>query len=337
MGRSGEPGETRPCVLLTNGRVLFGNARQVADSVLLERQGSTLKLNRNQVACWADSLLGLYQFRVDGRQGDSLSQRWGDATWCLENGLLDQAEVEIAWMEQRFPSDPRPRRLRSQLQTLRTASSSPNRLPEAPAQSQHSVRQTASQQPWFDEARLELASDSPLVQRFARHVQPMLVNHCGTCHRQNSGRSWSLLTTSSRSRPSARMTRANLSSVIRWQRQQSEEQDNFLRLATTAHGGSTRLLRPGSAAATNLQYWLQLAEQMLSPQSTQGAGEAATADQTIRQVTHTAGLSSHENQGAPTEANQSVKNSVPGQPRRLPAIGDPFDPDLFNRQFNPRR
>ena len=64
---------SRPCVLLTNGNVLFGNAKQQGEWILiLNGEGNVSQLPRQQVACWAPSIEDLYQYRVDRRNDGDL-------------------------------------------------------------------------------------------------------------------------------------------------------------------------------------------------------------------------------------------------------------------------
>ncbi len=88
--------ESAPCVLLRNDNVLFGVARQVGEFVVVETgQGGEIKLARQEVLCWANSVRNLYRYRVDHRQQGDLSALVRDARWCLRYDLYDLAAQEV--------------------------------------------------------------------------------------------------------------------------------------------------------------------------------------------------------------------------------------------------
>lgn len=88
--------EAGHCVLLRNGNVLFGVARQLGEFVVIHTErGGEIRLERQEVLCWANSLRDLYRYRIDHRQSGNLSAMLRDAEWCLRFELFDLASQDI--------------------------------------------------------------------------------------------------------------------------------------------------------------------------------------------------------------------------------------------------
>ena len=84
--------KVQACVLLKNDNVLFGRARQLGEFVMVTTAaGGEVRLPRMSVACWAESIRDLYQFRVDQRGKPNLSSHLHDARWCVRYDLYDLA------------------------------------------------------------------------------------------------------------------------------------------------------------------------------------------------------------------------------------------------------
>ncbi len=195
-----------PCVLLNNGNVLFGTAQQRGELVVVEKQdGSQLQLNRKDVACWASSLHGLYRYRVDHRRSHGVLAHLQEARWCMRYDLPDLATKEIQAVYQIDPNNRSADQLVQQLLRLAQGKTATAIDPAKPIKD--GTVQLASHDEPLPPGQ---EADAAALQRFARHVQPLLLNRCGNCHSADFDRKWELLSPALGSRPSARITQANL-------------------------------------------------------------------------------------------------------------------------------
>ena len=88
--------KTQACVLLKNDNVLFGQARQLGEFVMVTTAaGGEVRLPRVSVACWAENIRDLYQFRIDQRGKPNLRSHLRDARWCVRYDLYDLAAKEV--------------------------------------------------------------------------------------------------------------------------------------------------------------------------------------------------------------------------------------------------
>jgi hypothetical protein len=164
--------------------------------------------------------------------------------------------------------------------------------------------------------------DLPTLRRFASQVQPMLLNRCGRCHDAAIGNrgGWKIELPPIGARSSARMTRENLSSALRYIDPLDPEQSLLLSKATTAHGGGESPLQVRDAKAIEaLRRWLWIAAASIGSMEPVG-GELESMEITEQVFSE--------------EMPQDRSGSMPAGPSRLPRVANPFDPDLFNRRFH---
>src|SRR6056300_543854 len=97
--------KANPCVLLRNDNLLFGEARQVGTQVIVKTsEGSEVKINHEEVLCWAESPQHLYQYRVDHRQANDVAAMIRDARWCIRYDLFDLAGRELLAIRRLAPN-----------------------------------------------------------------------------------------------------------------------------------------------------------------------------------------------------------------------------------------
>lgn len=295
-----------PCVLLRNDSVIFGQAQQVGEFVIVRRgSGSEIRLNRRDVACWAGSVADLYRFRVDHRSSDGMAAHLAEAEWCLKYDLVEQAKRELAIASMRVPSEllvEDSQIARSRFESLgeriARAEQAFNRAPAASFVFDHkegtSVSATAASVLFSEESEGEesegeesegresegegskdsgpngerhrhLNSSSAsrqLVSSFARSVQPILLNRCGSCHQNGSKQVWQLDVPLGGIRASAETTIQNLIVTLPFIDSRSPQQSDLLVKATTDHGGVTAILGPRHQKAVEaLAKWLMIASE----------------------------------------------------------------------------
>ena len=323
----------RPCVLLKNDNVLFGQAQQFGEFVVVRTgPNDELKLPRSDVACWAKSLANLYQYRLDHRPAKDLASHLIDAKWCIQYELLDLAAQELQAAKAISPNHPEVRLLEGQLQRL----SQPVPRPIA------TITTTTFLQAAFPAGDGEANRIDPwILKGFSSHVQSTLINRCGRCHSQRSERDWQLLVPSPGTRVTARMTRENLTKAIQFIDRNDPERSPLLIKATSPHGGdSVAPLNARNATAIRaFRHWLgQTAESVdhgprvgeSEPDQTESKRNAFSEPESIEPESAVAPVS-FESEVAATPIPTGNPN-----PKRLPTVANPFDPSLFNRRFHGR-
>ena len=312
---------TGPCVLLKNDHVLFGSAYQRGEFVVIEKQdGSRLQIARAKVACWADSPRGLYRFRVDNRQTHGIKAHLQEARWCMRYQMPDLATKEL---QAAYRLDPYNQEAEHIAKQLRRASEKPRVesldpvLPNAPS---GTVRLASHEQP----VDAQQGVDSHALQRFARHIQPLLLNRCAGCHSNESDRDWELQAPAFGSRPSARITTKNLTATLRYVDVKDPEKSELLARAIDGHAGKTLTLGTRAAKPTqSLQIWLR---------SIRGSGVSQSGGrQSLPTVIDAQAMPQAR------DAEDSTSGEAPSGPEevtRLPTVSNPFDPEIFNRRFH---
>jgi len=324
------------CLLLTNGNVLFGDAHQLGEFVIV-RTGpdDELRLRRSEVACWAKSLADLYQYRLDHRGKDNLESHLTDARWCMQYELFDQAAVEIEAAKAISPNHRSVRLLEQQLQRER----------EPAKRSIGSVSTTNFVQDANPNDIGQANRIDPMTLRgFASQVQPMLINRCGRCHDQRSNLDWRLTVPAPGTRATSPITRSNLAASLRFIDSDHPGESVLLIKATSPHGGTDTPLSARNAKAIDaFKRWLMHTSKSVRQQR---FGQTKRKPNPDRKVASSADRSS---ESGSMVATVSFTSDVPAgpttpvgspidsdQPKRLPSIANPFDPSLFNRRFHRR-
>ena len=350
--------EDRPCVLLKNDNVLFGVAEQVGEFVVVRTgEAGEIQLSRSAVACWADSIRNLYRYRVDHRTNGDVTVHLRDARWCLRYDLFDLAAAELRLVRQIDPDNTQADSIEAQLRRQVAPPAQPSAATAAATVDSHSVGTQA--EPVSDPV------DPATLRRFASHIQPMLINRCGSCHQSttlSSENGWAITLPARGSRASAEMTHANLASTLEFLDLDVPEASRLLLKATEAHGGVAAPLNSRNAKAIrSFEYWIltattamarkrdhrRVASRKPTPEKfgPREIAERRGADEELRIDDLPA--NAHTNVG-PGEAEafvaerETMKLQVGSSgsqsdegPRRLPEVANPFDPDLFNRRFHP--
>ena len=366
-------GKVQACVLLKNDNVLFGRARQLGEFVMVTTAaGGEVRLPRASVACWAENIRDLYQFRVDQRGKTNLRGHLRDASWCVRYDLYDLAAKELIAARRIDPNNSEAivleNRLRNLVAPRPVKTSAATRIglgnTENSFDSVSEIRPAA-----FDAEHSDSVDFAPdMIRRFASHIQPMLINRCGVCHQtmartvnnQIPETKWQLLVPSVGSRASAAITRSNLQGIISYIDAQSPQASPLLIMAKTDHGGSTApLSQRNTKAIQSLDYWVKSAADFLrnGKQLTQEEGRESLDDVQgnlgrARNAVPSSGISGlapmnsaidrgvsestalSMNEPEVSRAKDLSEHGVKSAPHRLPPVANPFDPDLFNRRFH---
>lgn len=355
-----EKSEDRPCVLLNNDNVLYGVAEQIGEFVIVRSgQAGEIQLSRSAVACWADSIRNLYRYRVDHRSNGDVAVHLRDARWCLRYDLYDLAAAEIRLARQIDPNNSQADLIEDQLRRQVAAPSAP------------SMTNVASQSVGLQKEPVSDPVDPATLRRFASHIQPMLINRCGSCHQSttlSAENGWAMTLPARGSRASAEMTHANLASTLEYLDLDVPEVSRLLLKATEDHGGVAAPLNSRNAKAIrSFEHWILTATTAMArtrdhrrvasrkPYSAKsghrdtttrsGADDERRIDERRIDEPPASGPTSNvgsgeaeafvaERETMKLQVGSSALQSGEG-PRRLPEVANPFDPDLFNRRFHP--
>ncbi|KAA1259580.1 hypothetical protein LF1_21140 [Rubripirellula obstinata] len=308
------------CVLLKNDNVIFGTAYQVGEYVVIRRgDQSELRLPRTAVACWAGSTADLYRYRVDHRLATGYDIHIQEAEWCLQNDLIDLAKSELQQAKEMMPSSPAVARLEERIRRI----TSPNRV---------SVPTVDNVMPVVHEQEPVATNvvHPQAISEFARSVQVTLLNRCGNCHATDTDRAWTIASPPGKTRASAEMTSQNMLATLPFIDSAQPLNSVLLTKALTAHGGAAASLGPRHAKAVySLRRWLLLVGQS---DQTQAAIELPAPTEFVSEDTAGPRWAASESEIAePLPQDRDDRSSTPS---RMPEVEDPFDPDLFNRQFH---
>ncbi len=330
---SSRPSVSRPCVLLANGNVLFGTAKQQGEWILiLNGEDNVSQLPRQQVVCWAPSIEDLYQYRVDRRIAGDLSALARDAQWCLDYELYSQAASLIREI---WAIDPDSKLAQSLEKQIRNRTAGPEE-PTVTIPSVQTTSHTVSDVP----AALNLAE----LKVFASQVQPMLANRCGSCHSDPSDREWSLHLPPHGARPSSRMTRENWQRSIKMIDANAPDQSLLLTKAVSSHGGVESPLDARDAKAiASLRLWIQrtAASILASPNEDSSIDSILPPPVVLPGAFADSSMNSDRGFGTLAEPPKDLSNKTPVPTKspigasRLPQVANPFDPEIFNRKFHP--
>lgn len=321
--------QSKPCVLLHNDNVLFGTAVQEGDYVVIRKgPGNQIRLPRRQVACWADSLRDLHQYRVDHRRTASLDELVEDAKWCTRYELFDLAYDQLELVLAIHPKHKEATRLHERINRLIAPTF------DKPTSDPQTIRPVGHTEPTGVQAQTDEIQEpnvSPLaLQTFAADVQPTLINRCARCHDQLAKEDvrWSLIVPTNGTRASGRMTKQNLLATLRFVEPGNVEQSEFYIKATTAHGGEKAPLDARHEKAIfTLRRWL-LAFGSIDTSSPKTPTALHSDDEPTND--HTG------NETADIENPWDQQRRSTNTPSRLPRVANPFDPELFHRKVGMR-
>lgn len=369
--KSVEKAKVQACVLLKNDNVLFGHARQLGEFVMVTTAaGGEVRLPRLSVACWADNIRDLYQFRIDQRGKPTLRNHLRDAHWCVRYDLYDLAAKELIAARRIEPNNKEAIVLENRLRNL-VAPRSAN-TPTAARIGSGKISNLVSHEkngiptPMHSDHLNTVEFEPDTVRRFASHIQPMLINRCGVCHQtmartvdnQTVDAKWNLLVPSVGSRASAAITRRNMQALISYIDPNTPSKSLLLEMATNDHGGSLApLSQRNTKAIQSLEYWVKIAADSVRSGQQVSRSDGGLTEESV-QVSHdeeptsvsgTSPLISMDSALDRALANGNGQSTAeplapaveemsgPGAksaPHRLPPVSNPFDPDLFNRRFH---
>lgn len=328
-------------VLLQNGSLFEGVVERSADGVLVQGEGSLVRLRPADVAYVGESAAHAYEWRRGQaeRTGSDAPAHLALADWAIKNRLWPQAARELLEARALDPASRRLALLERRLDELtRPVAPTPRgSAPVAPRSVAADVRPDEPLGPRgapLREADLEV---------FTRRIQPMLLNSCATagCHGVEGVGVFALDLAPLRGYGDARSTERNLAATLAALDPAAPDSSPLLRAAVGPHAGVTPLR--GARRDEMLARLAAWVESVTSAQAETAPSEVAdhAADDAAVAVAPT---TPHEDPLAATSGDAAVPPEEEGaadmlfeggRVRRGVALRrvaprDEFDPEVFN-------
>ena len=320
-----EPASRTAYLLLRNGQTLHGTVHLQPDGYLVDLDsGVQLRLRPDAILFRGDSLHELYAFQRAGVNPRDITSTVRLADWCLRQGLLKEAELQITHASTIRRGDARISHLQRRLDIQR----------DPPT---HAPGETRSTRPVVSSDQVsqrigQLSAEA--IQQFTSLIQPLMLNRCGTnqCHGPTASSSLTLLRTAAGRPIPQRLTYRNLYNVLEQLGSKDPLESTLLVAPSAPHGkiDGGIFTDQETAHMENLVKWCELAIQ--------------TIDTTLpASVPRPPSILAQPSVSTGTGPQQSTrpKESAPEPSAGLAPVRsvnhDPFDPGPFNRLFHPRR
>lgn len=327
-------------LLLRNGNIIQGEVTRAGDYYIVTLGASgEVRLSARDVDSVCVDLEDAYHYKQAMIVGKSAVPHLDLAEWCLRNGLVPQAGEQLLAAMRKEPSHGRIAAVERKLKLAM----------DAPAHK--SARQPDSAATASAEQLDKTIQSLPLgtVEKFAAVVQPILLNRCATggCHGQTARSDFRLLRPPAGQGPSKRFTQRNLYAVLQYLDPDNPAESPLLKLPQRRHGATQGAVfdKRTQHQLDDLVAWTKLAlavpapappatiassQALLSQPKASGEVKRASAESPIE----SADQPDETGSGAPPQPFSPPKDAAP-----LPREGaftprDPFDPEIFNRQFS---
>jgi|GEM_PF-1156656 hypothetical protein len=338
-------GPTPGVLALRNGQIISGNILRDGDRYLVTLgESAEIRIRVNSVEFHGQNLQQLYQLKYSSLVPTDIDGKFDLVEWSLRHGLLPQAEQLL----HPRPLQPRARARWTDLKRRLDLARRPvarTVIPLTPAP-QPGTR------PEMDTLLKDISGIN--MQEFAGFVQPLLLNTCSTttCHGAQSKTSFKLIAPPRGRAIPTRYTRRNFYSTWKTLTPRNPDQSPLLNITTAPHGGAPTLFSQREwDQYQRLVNWARNTSRKTGPSVPREIEPPATI---LSQSRPLPVPSSNQTDlvGGPTPVTPTTpidKGSLgtrqstaqPGQktvpPKRLPHTVDPFDPNLFNRQFHAAR
>ena len=342
-------------LLLRNGEVIEGKISLVGELYNVALPGGEIRIKTAEVEFWCRDIQEVYRRkRAAIPQGD-VRDHLRLARWCLHHDLLGCAGRELADALAADPSHPMIDLLQRRLKMAAE--------PPPPAHSVGYIHippmgtpgTPTEQAPSFEELD-RLVRDLPprSVESFTQTIQPLLLNHCATggCHGPRSPSEFRLLRIPPGRPPSRRLTQRNLHAALSWVDRENPSASRLLTAPMGRHGTAKQAVF-GKGQATQYQRLVDWVGQLSGrPAAKVPETVALKEDPPVRAMLaelRDLDAAAAEILGPPDGPPAAgfdldqLQRFVPpssvkrGAPLPLFVPVDPFDPEIFNRRFFPKR
>jgi hypothetical protein len=341
-------GPRQGVVLLRNGHVIEGGITRAGDYYIVTLgQTGEIRLAAADVETTCVDVEDAYRYQaalIVGRKG--AAPHVALAEWCLRQGLSAQAQEQLDLARHK---EPQHADIPAIERRLKFAPPAPQRTPVRQPESAASV--SAEQ---LEETIRELPPGT--LEKFAGVAQPILLNRCaaGGCHGPTARSEFRLLRPPSGQSPSKRFTQRNLFAALQYLDKEKPDASPLLALPQGRHGTAAAPIfdKRTQHQLDDLAAFVRHAVE--TPAAAPPATIARASALLTQPDTETQPASSQRprQSPAPAPAQPADESEAPAAaPRRfapprdakeLPRNGqfapsDPFDPEIFNRQFRGKK
>ena len=352
-------------VLLRNGQFLKGRVSRSGDRWVVWLPDGEIRLRADEVELVCRDVADAYRQKRERIKPGQLRDRLQLVQWCLQYELLEEAGQELAAARAIDDTHPVIPVLERRLQLALNPPPSHERETDPATGPLGQAAMVSNAQ--LD--RLVRQMPAGTVEEFTQHIQPLLVNTCaaGSCHGPASKSDLMLLRIPADRPATRRVTQRNLHAVLGQINHAQPSQSPLLTRPTAPHGPlkTPIYVDPASPQLQQLAAWVTsvaaAAEpSKLSPSMTAGAQPAATGGPNGSSGEQSPVVRTAFSEGpprgrllptAPKPLPEGEQDEAPltdelpqlSEPPRVPQPklrfepADPFDPELFNREYSPRK
>jgi hypothetical protein len=337
-------------LLLRNGQILRGKISCLGDRFVVALPTGEVRVRTDDVEMQCRNLTEGYERKRALIEAHDVQQHLDLAQWCIQHELLGYAANEIRDALTLEPNHPRIPLLERR---LKLAQHKPAIL--------KAVFETTDDAPTTEELdRLSRGMPPGTMEAFTNSIQPLLLNNCTSagCHGPGAENPHRWVRVALGRTTSRRLTQRNLHTTLQLVDRQNPAESPLLVQAIQAHGNAKAPVFTDHQAGQlrQLTAWVfQVAQHAESPPPASVASQSTTLSQNLPMTGVRRAVL--EEPLAPESANGGAAPLQPTEPpallpvapgilpqRTQPKRGeiptgfvpkDPFDPEIFNRQFFP--
>jgi hypothetical protein len=319
-----------------------GRVTPIDGDYIVDFADGRIRVKAQEVDLVCNSLEDGYRKKLSAVQVDNVQSHLELAQWCMKHKLMKLAAIELANATMIDPSYPAIAALQNRL-TLAQESPAPNVPMDRPKLG-----------PSNDELdRMVRSLPRNVVETFTQSVQPVLMNHCasGGCHSPESKTELRIFRVSAGKAASRRVTQRNLYSVLPLMDRDNPTASRLLTVPNAPHGTAKQRifgehevvqykrmvdwavqLAGHSAPETPATVRREPAIEPTSPASVEAPPQVLPQDaRKARPLPAHSQPANIKRGAASTAAKSAEKNTSADRP------ADPFDPEVFNRRFAPKK
>ena len=299
-------------LLLRRGQLLEGKVTVAGDRYLVTvSQSGQVYVPVADVECRGRSRDDIYRQKASQIANGSFEEHLVLADWCARHELARQAVKQLSLAASLRPNDPRLTVVERRLQAATATSGRSPTVSAPPAVSAAELQQRIEQLP------------PGTMETFTSTIQPILLNSCatGACHGPNSKVSYQLLRPILGRPLTQRFTQRNLFATLEQLDPNAPEQSKLLRVLAENHGGAVNSFRVGHTA--QYEHVVEWVKQAASQTPDRRPARLETNADSLLQTSQ---------QRPPSWSSQDFAETG-----NTLAETDPYDPDVFNRQFAPEK
>jgi hypothetical protein len=328
-------------LVLRDGGVLTGRVSPTENGYLIHRGGTEIQVPAAKVLIACRTLADGYEARRAEINAPSAEAHLTLATWCLSYGLKSQAARELADVRALDSSHPRLALLERRLAAI-SAQPPTGPLRKTPAASAPATVSECTPTP---HDILPETVTGPVVERFTRKVQPILVNNCTTsgCHQRGGSQKFQLDRALLHGLANRRSTTHNLSATLRLIDRNQPQLSQLLVVPRQTHGGmNAPIFGPRHATVfSHLVEWVALVTRPEPSEPTPLPTQDTNAETALANNSEGMPILQNKTQAdATTSIAKLTKGDVPLPEKPVVRYGvqlqpwrpkDDFDPEIFNR------